>query len=116
MIKENEELEVTQGADEIEEIEVTPGADNIADELTSKQLDKKIEKLVNEKIALAQEAQDNEEEETNEEPEEKKGLGLFPKLLIGAVVVVGVSTLLLKNRPISHSDEAETQNQGYGNE
>jgi len=111
MKTENEELEITTPGEE-----ETPGeeqkSDSVADMLTSKNLDKKIEDIVEQKIELAREAQDNEEEPQDEDEEKPKGLGLLPALLIGGVVVVGIASVLLKNRPNSHPTEAQTENQG----
>jgi len=98
--------------DEILEDEILQDEnDEVADMLTGAELDKKISAIVEEKISLAQTALDNEIEEIQDEEEEKSGFGLFPALLIGAVVLVAGATILLNNRPI----EAETQNEGLGN-
>lgn len=107
-LEENVELETPQETDQEQEDQ----KDNVADLLTSKHLAEKVEKLIDEKMALAQEAQDNEEEEIEEENKESKGLGWFPLLLIAGVAVVGVATVVMKNRPISHPTEEETQNDG----
>jgi len=87
--------------------------DDVSDDLTSKNLAAKVEKLIDEKIELARQAQDNEtDKQDEEEKEEPKGFGMFPALLIGGIVLVGAATLFLKNRPNSHPIEAETENQG----
>jgi len=114
MSKEQEkEIEIIPGEEETPEQEPQQKeVDSVADALTSKQLEAKVEKLVNEKLELAQQAQDNEEEPQDEDEEKPKGLGLFPALLIGGVVLVGAATLFIKNRPNSHPTEAQTENQG----
>ena len=104
------ENEILDTPGENEEIIETP--DNVADTLTSKQLEAKVEKLVNEKVELALDAHDNEEDEEDEYEEENKSLGLFPTLLIGGIVLVAAASIFLKNRPISHPNEAETENKG----
>ena len=109
-MKENE-----QNENEIETIEeetqLEENKDTVADALTSKQLLSKVSELVDEKIALAQEAQDNEEEETEEE-EKPKRLGLFPVILIGTVLAAGVASIIIKNRPTNHPDEQGERNDG----
>ncbi len=113
MNKEQEQETLTPGVEETPEQEPQQQeVDSVADALTSKQLEAKVEKLVNEKLELAQQAQDNEEEPQEEDEEKPKGLGLFPALLIGGVVVVGIASVFLRNRPNSHPTEAQTENQG----
>ncbi len=111
----HEQLE-TPGEKEILETpgekEILDTPDNVADTLTSKQLEAKVEKLVNEKVELALDAHDNEEDEVEEDEQEPNGLGLFPTLLIGGIVLVAAASIFIKNRPISHPNEAETENQG----
>jgi|FLOH01.1.fsa_nt_gi hypothetical protein len=96
---------------EEEEIQVTPQDDSIAETLTDKDLAKKIENIVDEKIALAQTATDNEDEEEEDE-EEAKSFGMFPALIIGGVIVVGITALFLQNRPNTDPMQSQTVNEG----
>jgi len=109
-----EEITLTESEEE------TPPApviekDSIAETLTDKDLDKKISLIVDEKIELAQTATDNEEEEIEEE-EEPKSFGMFPALIIGGVVVVGLTALFLQNRPNTDPSDSKTENEGYSYE
>jgi hypothetical protein len=107
MKKENEENEIIE---ELEEDTTPPveenNSDEVADILTSQALDTHIKTIVDEKLALAQSATDNEEEpDAEDEDEEEKGLGMFPIIVITGVVIVGFTAVMLRNRPnISHED------------
>jgi len=108
--KEVEQLEdeITQEQLIEDEVLEDENEDEVADILTGASLEKKISAIVEEKISLAQTALDNEIEEIEDEEEAKSGFGLFPALLIGAVVLVAGATILLNNRP----NEAQAQNEG----
>ncbi len=86
--------------------------ETIADTLTDKNLDEIVEKLVKEKLSLAETATDNEEEET-EEDEKPKSFGVFPALIIGGVVVFGLAAIFLQNRSNTAPDDSQTENDGY---
>ncbi len=81
--------------------------------LTDAQLDSKIEKIVDEKIQLADEADDlrNDLHEPTEE-EEEKGLGVFPFVIFGVLALAAVATVILKNSPNNAQNGTEEQNAG----
>ena len=111
MSKEQKELEIEETPGE----EFTPGEDpkdDVSDDLTSAQILNKVEKLVDEKIELARTSQDDEDDEEEEEEEKPKSIGFFPVLLIGTVIAAGIASIIIKNRPISHPNDMETQNDG----
>ncbi len=108
--KEEIEIEVTPGEEETPPVEEKK--DDVSDDLTSAQLLNKVEKLVDEKIELARTAQDDEDDEEEEQEEEPKGLGVFPMILIAGVGLVGIASIIMKNRPISNPNDTETQNDG----
>ena len=107
-----EDINDTENIEEVEELEPPKEQEqNLADVLSSKDLAKTVNKLIDEKLSLAEDAHDNEEEPEPEEVEET-GIGLFPLLLIGGVVLIGASSLLLKNRPTTTLSNSETENAG----
>lgn len=89
--------------------------ESITDLLADKLLEATVDKLIEEKLTLAQSATDNEEDEEPDE-DDNKSIGMFPKLIIGGVAVFGLVSLFLYNRPISHPNESQTENDGYSHE
>lgn len=111
-MKENEELEVTPEIEEVLAQTVPPKEEKketLADVLSSKEFEKTVDTLIDEKLKLADEADDGEELIAPEDEEkEKKGFGVFPLVVFG-VLGLGVVTLLLtKNSPdTAHNDDTE---------
>ncbi len=87
--------------------------ESIADMLTDKHLDDIVEKLVKEKLSLAETATDNEEDEEEEEEEKPKGFGMFPAIIIGSVAVVGLFALFIQKQPNTAPTDSQTENEGY---
>ncbi len=99
----DEENQETPPVEEIEEIEeVTPVVkdDEVADILTQANLQATLSQIIDEKLALNETATDDEEMiDAEDEEEEKKGIGMFPILLIGTIGIIVVASVLMPKRP-----------------
>ncbi|DAB27341.1 MAG: hypothetical protein A2513_04415 [Sulfurimonas sp. RIFOXYD12_FULL_33_39] len=111
----DEELEQLEEKNEVESTppEEKNSDDDIADILTSKELERTVNKLIDEKLSLASDAEDVAEEiPLEDEEEDKKGFGIFPIIIFG-VLALGAATLLLtQNRPQAVQNDITEQNHG----
>jgi len=111
MYHENTQEETELPEINLDDIETTPEEDNsIAQELTEKELDSKITKIVDEKVALAQTSTDEEEELPEDEEDEGQSIGIFPFILIGGVALVAIGSIFLKNSPLTAPTSSEEDN------
>jgi hypothetical protein len=117
ILSKKEEQEETLNPEQIEnptpeQKDDQPQELKLEDILKDPKLEKHIDACVDEKVSAAFVAKVMEQDEEDEEPqEEKKGIGIFPLVLIGGVLAVGAFTLLAKNSPNnSHAEDGEQNN------